>query len=34
LKVSEEKISGGQIAAEALDAQERIGPAELEKSSS
>jgi hypothetical protein len=32
LKVCEGKISEGQIEREALDAQERIGPAELEKS--
>jgi hypothetical protein len=31
LKVCEGKISEGQIAGEALDAAERIGPAELEK---
>jgi hypothetical protein len=33
LEVREGKISEGQIAAEALDAHERIGPAELERSS-
>jgi|GraSoi2013_100cm_1033763.scaffolds.fasta_scaffold804806_1 hypothetical protein len=32
LEVCEGKISEGQIEREALDAQERIGPAELEKS--
>jgi hypothetical protein len=33
LEVCEGKISEGQIAAEALDAAERIGPAELERNS-
>jgi hypothetical protein len=33
LEVGEGKISEGQIEREVLDAQERIGPAELEKSS-
>ena len=33
LEVCEGKISEGQIEREVLDAQERIGPAELEKSS-